>query len=532
MLKVLLKKQMAEVFRSYFYNRKTNKARSKANSIVLFILFGFLMVGVLGGTFTFIALGVCLGLTPVGMGWLYFAMMSGIAVTLGTFGSVFNTYSGLYLPKDNDLLLSMPIPVRLIIISRLVNVYLLGTMYAGVVFIPTLIVYWLIAGATVQNVICGIILFLIVTAIVLILSCVLGWVVAKISLKLKNKSFITVLISLVFIGGYYVVYFKAQEWIKALIANAVVYSENIKNSAYVLFLFGRVGEGDLLATGIFLLATAILLFVTLFVLSRGFLKLATSSGSTKKVRYTEKTAKQKSVFGAVLSKEFARFTSSPNYMLNCGLGVLLLPALGVFLLIKGAELLEIVSTSLAFIPSCGGLLLCAALMLMSTMTDTAAPSVSLEGKSVWIPQSLPIEPKTVLMAKTAMQLLLTEIPMLFAAVCGAVVVQAFVLEKILICAVPLLFALFMALFNTFLGVKNPIMEWTTEIIPIKQSGSVAIALFGGWGFVVVFAAPYLLLGQLTGLTLYLVIWAVILSDLSVLLYRWLVTKGAMAFSRL
>ena len=61
MLKVLLKKQMAEVFRSYFYNRKTNKARSKANSIVLFILFGFLMVGVLGGTFTFIALGVCLG---------------------------------------------------------------------------------------------------------------------------------------------------------------------------------------------------------------------------------------------------------------------------------------------------------------------------------------------------------------------------------------------------------------------------------------------------------------------------------------
>ena len=532
MLKVLLKKQMAEVFRSYFYNRKTNKARSKANSIVLFNLFGFLMFGVLGGTFTFIALGVCLGLTPVGMGWLYFAMMSGIAVTLGTFGSVFNTYSGLYLPKDNDLLLSMPIPVRLIIISRLVNVYLLGTMYAGVVFIPTLIVYWLIAGATVQNVICGIILFLIVTAIVLILSCVLGWVVAKISLKLKNKSFITVLISLVFIGGYYVVYFKAQEWIKALIANAVVYSENIKNSAYVLFLFGRVGEGDLLATGIFLLATAILLFVTLFVLSRGFLKLATSSGSTKKVRYTEKTAKQKSVFGAVLSKEFARFTSSPNYMLNCGLGVLLLPALGVFLLIKGAELLEIVSTSLAFIPSCGGLLLCAALMLMSTMTDTAAPSVSLEGKRVWIPQSLPIEPKTVLMAKTAMQLLLTEIPMLFAAVCGAVVVQAPVLEKILICAVPLLFALFMALFNTFLGVKNPIMEWTTEIIPIKQSGSVAIALFGGWGFVVVFAAPYLLLGQLTGLTLYLVIWAVILSALSVLLYRWLVTKGAMAFSRL
>ena len=183
MLKVLLKKQMTEVFRGYFYNRKTNKARSKANQIVLFSLFAFLMVGVLGGSFTAVALGVCFGLTSAGMGWLYFVLMSSIAIVLGAFGSVFNTYSGLYLPKDNDLLLSMPIPVRTIIVSRLLNVYLLGAMYSGVVMLPTLIVYWVIVGAAIQNVICGIVLFLIITIIVLILSCLLGWIVAKISLK-------------------------------------------------------------------------------------------------------------------------------------------------------------------------------------------------------------------------------------------------------------------------------------------------------------------------------------------------------------
>lgn len=32
MLKVLLKKQMMEIFRMYFYNQKTNKARSKGLS--------------------------------------------------------------------------------------------------------------------------------------------------------------------------------------------------------------------------------------------------------------------------------------------------------------------------------------------------------------------------------------------------------------------------------------------------------------------------------------------------------------------
>lgn len=43
-------------------------------------------------------------------------------------------------------------------------------------------------------------LLIVISLFVLALSCVLGWVVAKISLKLKNKSFITVLVSLVFSG--------------------------------------------------------------------------------------------------------------------------------------------------------------------------------------------------------------------------------------------------------------------------------------------------------------------------------------------
>ena len=66
------------------------------------------------------------------------------------------------------------------------NVYLMGTMYAAVVLIPTVVVYWITAGVTPARVICGILLILIVTVIVLLLSCILGWVVARISLKLKN----------------------------------------------------------------------------------------------------------------------------------------------------------------------------------------------------------------------------------------------------------------------------------------------------------------------------------------------------------
>ena len=158
MLKILVKKQLAEVFKRYFYDAKKNKMRSKWAVALWFVFFFVIMAGLLGGTFSFLAMTLCKGLASAGMGWLYFLLMSGIAIALGAFGSVFNTYSSLYLSKDNDLLLSMPIPVRTIIASRLINVYLMGTLYASIVLLPTLIVYWVMAGITAARVICGIVL--------------------------------------------------------------------------------------------------------------------------------------------------------------------------------------------------------------------------------------------------------------------------------------------------------------------------------------------------------------------------------------
>ena len=244
MLKVLLKKQIAEVFRSYFYDAKKNRMRSKKAIAAWIIFFLVVMIGLLGGIFTGLSLSVCETLAQLDMGWLYFLLMGGIAVMLGAFGSVFNTYSGLYLAKDNDLLLSLPIPVRTIMTARLLNVWLMGSMYSAVVLVPALAVYWVKAGASVSRIICGLLLLVIVTVIVLLLSCVLGWVVAKISVRLKNRSFITVFISLFFVGAYYFFYFKANGFIREFLLNAVSYGEKIKGSAWLLYAFGTIGEGS------------------------------------------------------------------------------------------------------------------------------------------------------------------------------------------------------------------------------------------------------------------------------------------------
>ena len=58
--------------------------------------------------------------------WLYMALMGIVSVTLGVFGSVFNTFSTLYQARDNDLLFAMPITERSVLTARLSGVYAMG----------------------------------------------------------------------------------------------------------------------------------------------------------------------------------------------------------------------------------------------------------------------------------------------------------------------------------------------------------------------------------------------------------------------
>lgn len=529
MVKILLKKQFTEIFRAYFYDAKKNKARSKAAVTGYIVLFVFLMVGILGGMFTYLSIALCKPLSAAGLGWLYFAIMGIISILLGAFGSVFNTYSGLYLAKDNDLLLSMPIPVGTIMVSRLLGVYLMGLMYSGVVLIPAA-VYIITASHSLPAVIGCILLVLLISVFVLTISSALGWVVAKISLKLKNKSFITVIVSLLFFGAYYFVCFKAQDIISDLIVNAAKYGDKIKGSAYPIYLFGRVGTGDFMAM-LIVAAVVLLLFALMWALiSRSFLKIATATGKTAKKKYRETVARKKSVQSALLHKEFSRFVSSPNYMLNCGLGILLLSVLGVALLIKGNTLMLVMNELFGKNSGSAVILLFTAVCAAASMNDMAAPSISLEGKSLWTLQSLPVKPLDVLRAKLNMQLILTGAPVIFCMLCAAFMFTPLQFAAAFVSA--LTFVLLLALFDLFVGLKMPNLNWTSEITPIKQSGGVMIAMFGGFIYVGIYCALFFTVGHKIGAVPFLLAVGAVNLILSVLIYSWLKKKGCKTLAEL
>lgn len=531
MLKTLVKKQLMEIFRSYFYNAKTNKERSKGATVAFIVFFAAVMIVVIGGMFFGMSLALCVPLTQAGMGWLYFALMSLLAIFLGAFGSVFNTYAGLYAAKDNDLLLSLPIPVRTLMASRLLGVYLMGLMYSAVVIVPAVIVYWMRVSAAPRYILGGVLLTVLISVFVLTLSCALGWVVAKVSRKLKHKSFITVIVSLAGLAIYYFFVFKAQTAMEALVANAALYGEKVKGAAHPLYLVGCVGTGDGRAMLLVSLIVAALFALMWVLLAHSFLKLSTATGASGRAVYRERALKRQSADAALFKKELARFTASPNYMLNCGLGILLLPVAGVALLIKGGELLPLLQMAFGDRGGCVEVLLCTGVCTVAAMNDMATPSVSLEGKNLWLAQSLPLTPWQVLRAKLKVQLALTAIPALVPLVC-----MAFVLP--LTPALPLIFVTALsyiacsACLGLTLGVMRANLTWTNELAPIKQSLAVTIAMFGGWAYALLLAGLYLLLGWRIGAAVYLALFSAATIAAALALLKWLKTKGAQRLAAL
>lgn len=531
MLKLLVKKQLFEIFRSYFYDAKKNKARTKGATIGYIVMFVLLMVCLLGTMFGVLSNTMCGPLAEMGMDWLYFVIMGMMAVFLGAFGSVFNTYSGLYLAKDNDLLLSMPIPVRVIMTSRLLSVYLMGLMYSGIVILPAILVYWFTVPVTAGRILGGVVLLVDISLFVLTLSCALGWVVAKISLKLKRKSFITVIVSLVFFGLYYFVCFRSQAMITDLLLNAEDVGNRIKG-IYPLYLFGRVGCGDGVAMLIVSAVVIALLALVWYLIARSFLHIATASGNTAKTVYHEKAVKPVSADAALLRKELGRFTSSPLYMLNCGLGTVFLVVLAVLALIKGREVFLMINALFAggegFVTVLAALCLC----LLAGSNDISTPSVSLEGKSLWIAQSLPIDPWQALRAKLRMHLLITELPLVVCAVCVAAVSGAALPEIVMMLVTPMVYVVLSAAFGLFMGLKRPNLNWTSEVAPIKQGLAVFLSMFVGWLVAVALGFLYYALMARVGAVAFLLAVTALFAVLALVLVRWLKTSGAKIYQHL
>lgn len=537
MIKALFKKQMMELLYVFVRDKKSGKKRS-GTSVIMYTLLYIGICVFLGWMFFNVAEMLCEPLVAMKLGWLYFAIMALMAIAFGVFGSVFNTFSSMYQAKDNDLLLSMPIPPSKILFVRLLGVYVMGLFYEALIIIPAVLVYIIKAAPGALSIIFSIILIFVISILILVLSCVLGWLVALISTKVKNKSIITVILSLAFLAAYYYFFAQANTMLQSLLANGQQVADTIKRNLYPIYHMGKAAEGNALSMLIFTAIVLIAFALVYLVLSYSFMKITTSNHGTAKKVYKEKAYKKGSADGALLYKETRRFLGSPTYMLNCGLGTVFLLVLAGAAVIKAGWVREMIAQLSLVMPEVNKLIplvLCAGMGMIASMNDITAPSVSLEGKTLWILQSMPVSAWQALRAKLKFHMIVTVVPALISVVCVECVIgfdTLNILPAIIIPVFVILFILLTAALGLAVNLKMPNLDWTNETVAVKQSMGVMIALFGGWVIILALGGLYFALDSYIGAEIYLICATAVVGLAAILLIIWIKTRGTKIFENL
>lgn len=508
-----------------FTRQSRQKNKQGAGMVVLFVLLYLYLAAVICGAMGAAFNALAAPYHAMGLDWLYFAMAGLMALALSLLGSVFATQSQLYDAKDNDLLLSMPVKPKSILISRMVPLLALNLLYGAVVMVPAMVVYAIQITASVPGILLQIGGLLCITLLTQALACFLGWLLHLLLSKM-NKSIASLLYMTIFLGLYFYFYSQAGNILNAIAANGSAIAQAVRTWVYPLYTMGRGCTGQVLPFLAFAAICAIVFFLVYALLSATFLRAATSRRAVRRRKLELDGLRGTSPTGAIVQKERRKFLGCPVYLTNMGLGVILTAALPVMALIFRKQLLPVVEM-LGMDTGTIALVISAMLSFMASMCCVSTPSVSLEGKNIWILKSMPVSSRQILAGKLRFHCLATvPVHLLAGAVLSAVLGCGVV--EILLCALcaGLMVAL-VGVLGLLCGLKWARLDYISEAYPCKQSVSVLVIMFGSWGIPMALGLLYgFLLSQFLSATLYLALVCVLLGAVCAALYQAVVTWGS------
>lgn len=529
MTKALLKKQLLEIFAFLFTDAKTGKRRTGTNLLLFAALYVFVF-GYLAVAVYYMAKTLALPMIAINHTWLYMALISLLALTAGIVGGVFSCYTTLYAAKDNDLLLSFPIPPIRILVAKLSGIYLNILFYLLLIIIPATAVLFIHAPLNPLAVIFSICLPFLLALLALVISALLGFGIALLAAKISRfLRPLTIALVIVCIGAYFYIYTQINDILNAILANATTVGEKVKSIFYPFYAYGTAATGDALSFLLFALL-AILLFATiLLLLSRTFLNFATTKRGEKAQKYKAVSVKAGSARRALLKKELRRFTGSTTYMLNTGLGILFMPAAGIALIFFKDKVTEMLSVLSLGDTGLLALFATAMLIFLASMNSMAAAAISLEGKNLWILRSFPLAPKDIFIAKLSLQLIFTLPVILIPITTVVIILDLGVVYSLLVILTTILFVFFNAVYCLTLNLKWPSFTWINEAVPLKQSAPATLSVFGGWALSVLLIGVYFIPLSFINGYVCLAFFAVLLLALTVWLGTWLFKKGTKLF---
>ena len=440
---------------------------------------------------------------------IYTLLTAIIIVTEG----VYKSGDLLFRPRDNDMLLAMPIPKSTIVAVRMIKFYLFELVYCMIILLPAMVAYAVNNEVGASYYLVAATMMLLVPIIPIAISCLVGLFTSAFSARFKRRTFLQVAISLVIMLGFAAMLFAAGMMPDGGGSSAMIASSKITEFYYPASASeSLVRDYNWWQYLVFVLVNLLVAVATVAVIGRFYfrtisrLETIRRTGVPKmKYRFTRHSQTM-----AIVRKELNRYFNTPVLLINTAMGLVLFIVVVVAICFKYDDIVGSLMSSMEnfpltpdeiylHMPSVAmGLVAFASLMTFITVT-----TLSLEGRAFNTLKSLPISGIRVIMSKVLAAMLIIAPVTVLGGVMMAIRFQFGIVETVLVFVAAIAMPLVAELIGVLIDLKYAKFDAESDAVTVKQSAGVMVATFLGLIMVLftisLLFAVVLLAGQLAGL---------------------------------
>lgn len=475
---ILLKAQFKGVF-NFQKLQGTSGKSSKTRSImgvVIALSFVMLWAMLFGYYYMLTMASKSLGTPELTMGIAFAASSVFCLVT-----TVYKGAAILFSKGDYDILMPLPVKQSAVVASKLLLLYYINLVTTTFLALPAVIIHAITTNPDFLFYPFVLIGLLFLPVVPMLIGTILSVILSVLSSRFKHGNIVNILLMVVFLGGVLIFSFSADQMSEQAMTNMVkslwdtVYSQYPPTRLFI----AAVCDFNVFSLLLYAGGSAVIFWLSSLLVGTKYKAMYTALTTTRATaHYKMGDMAATSPLMALYKKELKRYLACPMYVVNTGVGALMLMGGAVAFAINSTEFLKMLEID----PAAGaffGTLAPVVIAALIGMANTTGVSLSLEGVTLPLTKSLPVTASTLFLAKSMVNWTVTVPTVLIAGPLIAFTLKLDLLQGVLCVLLPLAYAVFSAFLGLVLNLHFPMLNWTNEVVVVKQSLSAMASMFGG-----------------------------------------------------
>ncbi|MDO4544023.1 MAG: hypothetical protein Q4C01_05655 [Clostridia bacterium] len=476
---LLVKLQLSSLFGRAVIPKKDGdptRRRKQRSNFATMLVTGILLLAM---SFMY-SYGMAAGLKPLNALDSLLSVMMVASTMLILISAIARAKTVLYTFGDYDQMMSLPIPPRVVAVSRLISYYVFDLLFAVALLIPCGIIYGIYQNPAWTFYPMLIVLTLFVPLLPLAIGGFLGTLLAAATARFKYKNALSTIMQMALLILVMVLSFTLQGSEEMLSSAAMAIADRVEGIYPLAGMFSSALHGGEVLQGLAFIgiSAAFGLLFSAFTI-KFFKPLCTRMRAVYRNRNFRLTRQSKrSLLGSLYLREWKHYTSSTLYFINTGFGSILLALAILYLAFFGRNTLQPLADVLLLsgYESFFAPVIASVLAWLLCLCPPTAACISIEGKNLWLSKHLPIPAGTWIRSKILVSLTLP-VPI------SLITVAALTLSLRLPAAVAigtlailLPYIYFFTVVGLWINLRNNRFDWKNEAEIVKAGAPVLIMI--------------------------------------------------------